>query len=220
MLSPEVTRGDSIDLLLTGVVTPEMSGSKLSNRLSTLQPRLKSLYISGFLDLNLVERQLLDVAVPFIQKPFTLEALARKVQEVSTRGREPEDYSVAHSNRVKLTRRRLDRGTTALSVVLANSDLIDGVVVFPSIPLRAPIVRSLNRTFRLLSEPCGASARDPGAPPSTRRSATLRRAAKTDPGGSVLVGLAERSLERLAIRGLHEFTASCSNWTLTSARPA
>jgi len=42
-----------------------------------------------------------------------------------------------------------------LFVVLANSNLI---VVFPSIPLRVPIVRSLNRTLRLLSEPCGAAA--------------------------------------------------------------
>jgi len=63
------------------------------------------------------------------------------------------------------------------TVVLANSDLIDklGVVVFPSIPLRAPIVRFLNRTFRLLSEPCGAAARDPRPSPSTRRSASAVR---------------------------------------------
>ena len=92
-----------------------------------------------------------------------------------------------------------------MSVVLANSDLIDklGVVVFPSILLRAPIVRFLDRTFRLLSEPGGASARDPRPSPSTRRSATLRQATQTDPGGSVLVGLAERSLERLAIQRLY-----------------
>jgi hypothetical protein len=89
-------------------------------------------------------------------------------------------------------------------VVLANSDLIDklGVVVFPSILLQAPIVRFLDRTFRLLSEPGGASARDPRPSPSTRRSATLRQATQTDPAGSVLVGLAERSLERLAIQRL------------------
>src|SRR5215472_8014731 len=91
------------------------------------------------------------------------------------------------------------------SVVLANSDLIDKleVVLFPSISLRAHIVRSLDHVFRFLSEPCGASARDPRPSPSTRRSATLRQATQTDPGGSVLVGLAERSLERLAIQRLY-----------------
>ena len=91
------------------------------------------------------------------------------------------------------------------TVVLANSDLIDklGVVLFPSIPLRAPIVRFLDRTFRLLSQPCGASARDPFASPSTRRSAALRQATEIDPSGSVLVGLAERGLERLAIQRLY-----------------
>src|SRR6516225_4427622 len=90
-------------------------------------------------------------------------------------------------------------------VVLANSDLIDklGVVVFPSILLRSPIVRFFDRTFRLLSEPGGASARDPRPSPSSRRSATLGQATQTDPGGSVLVGLAERSLERLAIQRLY-----------------
>ena len=90
-------------------------------------------------------------------------------------------------------------------MVFAKSDLIDklGVVLFPSIPLRAPIVRSLDLTFRLLSEPGGASARDPRPSPSTRRSATLRQATQTDPGGSVLMGLAERSLERLAIQRLY-----------------
>jgi CubicO group peptidase (beta-lactamase class C family) len=90
-------------------------------------------------------------------------------------------------------------------VVLANSDLIDklGVVLFPSILLRAPIVRSLDLTFSLFSEPGGASARDPRPSPSTRRSATLRQATQTEPGGSVLVGLAERSLERLAVQRLY-----------------
>src|SRR5215831_9649390 len=90
-------------------------------------------------------------------------------------------------------------------VVLANSDLIDklGVVLFPSILLRAPSVRFLDRTFRLLSEPGGASARDPRPSPSARRSSAFRQATQTDPGGSVLVGLAERSLERLAIQRLY-----------------
>src|SRR5215472_3996289 len=74
------------------------------------------------------------------------------------------------------------------TVVLANYDLIDklGVAVLPSISVRAPIVRFLDRFFRFLPQPCGASARDPSAPPSTRRSPTLRQATEADTGGSVL----------------------------------
>ena len=90
-------------------------------------------------------------------------------------------------------------------MVLANSDLIDklGVVLLLSIPIRAPIVRSLSRRFRFLPEPRGASVGDPRAPPSTRRLAALRPVTQTDTGGSVVVGLAVRGLERLAIRRLY-----------------
>src|SRR5262249_38695860 len=67
-------------------------------------------------------------------------------------------------------------------VALGKSDLIDklGVAVLPSMPFRADIVRSFDRVFRFLPEPCGASARDPRTPPSTRRSAALRQATETD----------------------------------------
>ena len=90
-------------------------------------------------------------------------------------------------------------------VVLANSDLIDklGVVLFLSIPIRAVIVRSLSRGFRFLPEPRGAPVGDPRAAPSTRRFAALRQATQTDTGRSVVVGLAVRRLERLAIQRLY-----------------
>jgi hypothetical protein len=73
------------------------------------------------------------------------------------------------------------------TVVLAKSDLIDklGVVVFPSISLRAPIVRSLDRVFRFPPEPRGAPTRDPRAPPSTRRPQALRQGACAAKAGAV-----------------------------------
>src|SRR5215467_6883071 len=94
--------------------------------------------------------------------------------------------------------------TPLLAVVLGKSDLIDklGVAVLPSIPFRADIVRSFDRVFRFLPEPCGASARDPRTPPSTRCSAALRQATETDTGGSVTLGFALRRLERLAVQHL------------------
>ena len=93
----------------------------------------------------------------------------------------------------------------ASTVVLAKSDLIDKleVVLFPSIPLRTPLVRSFDRTFRLLSELCCAAARDPRAPPSTRRPPALCQATETDPGGSITLVLAVYRLERLAIQRLY-----------------
>src|SRR5215831_6457727 len=90
-------------------------------------------------------------------------------------------------------------------VVLANSEVIDklGVGVLPSIPIWAPVVRSLDRVFRLLPEPGGSPTRGPRAAPSTRRPAALRQATETNPGGSITLGLAMCRLERLAIRRLY-----------------
>ena len=87
----------------------------------------------------------------------------------------------------------------------ANSDLIDklGVAVLPSIPIWAPVVRSLDRTFRFLPEPGRAATRDPHAPPSTRRPPALCQATETDPGGSITLVLAVYRLERLAIQRLY-----------------
>src|SRR5215471_10630277 len=87
----------------------------------------------------------------------------------------------------------------------ANSDLIDklGVAVLPSIPIWAPVVRSLDCVFRFLPESDRAATRDPRAPPSTRCPAALCQAAETNPGGSITLGLAVRRLERLAIQCLY-----------------
>ena len=92
-----------------------------------------------------------------------------------------------------------------MTVVLAKSELIDNleVVIYHSIPVRALIVLSLGGVFRFLPEPWGAPAGDPRSPPSTRRFAPLRQATQTDTGGSAVVGLAVRCLERLAIQRLY-----------------
>src|SRR5262245_661633 len=90
-------------------------------------------------------------------------------------------------------------------VVLSKSDLIDNleVVIYHSIPIRAPFVRSVTRGFRFLPEPRVAPIGDLGPPPSTRRFAALGQATQTDTVGSVVVGLAVRRMERLAIQRLY-----------------
>jgi len=71
-----------VDLVLTDVVMPKLSGRELSERILAIQPSAKVLFMSGYTNDAVVNHGILDGASSFIQKPFTLESLVRRVRQV------------------------------------------------------------------------------------------------------------------------------------------
>ncbi len=76
-----------IDLLITDVVMPQMNGQELADAISEFRPETKVLFVSGYSDNELGKNGLLDPRIELLQKPFTPQALARKIRRaIATSG--------------------------------------------------------------------------------------------------------------------------------------
>src|SRR5215467_56413 len=73
--------GSPIQLLLTDVIMPDLTGPVLAERLRSRQPDLQVLFISGFHDAELVQRFVSIKGFSLLPKPFTVEGLLREVKQ-------------------------------------------------------------------------------------------------------------------------------------------
>lgn len=78
-------RADPIDLLLTDVVLPKMYGPELVKKLHDIHPEMKVLFMSGYTDHVDIHRGVMIREINFLQKPFSADALLRKVRDILER---------------------------------------------------------------------------------------------------------------------------------------
>jgi two-component system, cell cycle sensor histidine kinase and response regulator CckA len=74
--------GGPIDILVTDVVMPRLSGRELASRLTSERPNIKVLFISGYTDDSIFRHGVLEGGVAYLQKPFNLKSIAQKIREV------------------------------------------------------------------------------------------------------------------------------------------
>ncbi|MFN2456228.1 MAG: PAS domain S-box protein [Pyrinomonadaceae bacterium] len=72
----------AIDLLITDVVMPKMSGKDVAYKLQMVHPETKVLFMSGYTDEAIVHHGIVDSHIAFIQKPFSETTLTQKIREV------------------------------------------------------------------------------------------------------------------------------------------
>jgi signal transduction histidine kinase/FixJ family two-component response regulator len=80
-LAVSQSHADRIDLVLTDVVMPRMSGPELVERLASLRPETRVVYMSGYTEDAIARRDIFAAGAAFLEKPFAPRALAAKVRE-------------------------------------------------------------------------------------------------------------------------------------------
>jgi two-component system, cell cycle sensor histidine kinase and response regulator CckA len=72
----------TIDMMIIDVIMPHMSGARLAEQLLLERPGMKVLFVSGYAETTVLRHGAIDVTTRFLQKPFSLKMLAKKIREV------------------------------------------------------------------------------------------------------------------------------------------
>jgi PAS domain S-box-containing protein len=83
------SHGAIIDLMVTDVVMPNMSGGQLARELVNVRPEMKLLFVSGYAGKTVLDHKVFGLETNFLQKPFTLKELSGKVREALSRELQP-----------------------------------------------------------------------------------------------------------------------------------
>ncbi|MCC6994066.1 MAG: PAS domain S-box protein [Deltaproteobacteria bacterium] len=76
------TTTNPVDLLLTDVIMPRMSGTEVAARLRESRPRLRVLFVSGYPGETMIKQGVISSSLAFVQKPFTIAELTRRIRDV------------------------------------------------------------------------------------------------------------------------------------------
>ena len=76
---------ETIDVVVTDIVMPQMNGLELAAALKAIRPELRFLFMSGYSDTGVIDQVLREPTIMFLQKPFTSDLLTAKIREVVER---------------------------------------------------------------------------------------------------------------------------------------
>jgi PAS domain S-box-containing protein len=79
---------ESIDVLITDIILPKLSGTELARQVGKIYPQVVTLYMSGYMDRELIGFDPASLTTGLLQKPFALQALLQKLREMVTQRKE------------------------------------------------------------------------------------------------------------------------------------